>query len=496
VTMTKTHFWLRHDGCLGALAVLPMLLILGRAAQAEPDEPGPTTEPTASPPPEAEPSKSPVTTSGQPTATQEAAPYIEHMGPETFPGRSRGLYGGSLWLEPSFDGLQWPQNAHTGLGVSGQFWVDSGYETIERNVADVADSTMYFQQGRGLLRVTPAYVHGRFFVQGQAELVGNLCQTASTTNTVCSTGTFDTDDLWIRVGHWNSWDVKVGRFEGWEIYHLGMGLEPYTFERLGAGMFGAASISNAPNPPLEVPSLYGVNYLHDRPTNGLAVGNIAFHAYFTDYLRLELLARLGADNYQANRASGTTAATYLGGRPTAIFDIGWFKLKVGGEYLKRTPVMQAVGGDPLKKDPVEGTTQKGLGASAQFVFDPTVELGLNAAIGVQDQTDTMAKAVPENSYTTKSFGGFANVRLFDQALGGVGANWTEQLDSYLATGSNTNNYTSQLQGFAACQYLLAGQLYVKLVLAYARAKFQASDLTIPVWYNTMLSGRVRLMYLY
>jgi len=295
---------------------------------------------------------------------------------------------------------------------------------------------------------------------------------------------------------WNRWDVKVGRFEGWEVYHLGLGMESSTFERMGAGMFGAASISNAPNPPLEVPSLYAVNYLHDRPTNGLAVGNAALHAYPTESLRVEFLARLGADNYQANKATGTTAATYLGGRPTVIFDVGWFKFKAGLEYLKRTPVMQAVGGDPVKKDPVESMVQKGAGASVQFVIDPTVEFGLNAAIGSQTQTDTMAKEVPDNSYTTKSVGGFANLRLADGWLAGVGANWTEQLDSFLATGSTTNNYTSQLQGFAAFQYLLAGQLYIKAVLGYAQAKFQPSDPLIATWNNVMYSGRIRLMYLY
>jgi hypothetical protein len=479
----------------GALAGLPILLVLGAAAQAQPDEPAPTAEP-APQSTEAEPSTGAVTPRGPSPAAQDTAATIEHLGPETFPGRLRGLHGGSLWLEPSFHGLQWPQNTRTGLGLSGQFWVDSGIETIRRDVKDVANSTMYFQQGRGLLRVTPAYVRGNFFIQGQAELVGNLCQTASTTNNVCSTGTFNTDDLWVRVGHWNRWDLKVGRFEGWEIYHQGMGMDLYTFERLGAGMFGAASVSSAPNPPLEVPSLYGVNYLHDRPTNGLAVGNAAVHVYFTDFLRLELLARLGADNYQANRATGSTAATYLGGRPTAIFDIGWFKFKVGGEYVKRTPVMQAVGGDPVKKDPVESMVQKGLGASAQFVFDPTVEFGVNAAIGSQSQTDTMAQEVPENSYTTKSAGAFANVRLADPLLLGVGANWTEQLDSYKATSNASNNYTSQLQGFVAVQYLLAGQLYIKGVLGYAQAKFQPSAPDVAVWTNTMLSGRIRLMYLY
>jgi len=493
--MTQTR--LRQSGWIGSVVFFSTFIALGGVTQAAPAESDPPAE-SAAPSSEAEAAPAAVTTTSQSTSEPDTAPTIEHLGPETFPGGLRGLYGGSLWLEPSFHGLQWPQNTRTGLGLSGQFWVDTGYETIKRDVVDVANSTMYFQQGRGLLRVTPAYVRGRFFIQGQAELVGSLCQTASTANTVCNTGTFNTDDLWIRVGEWNRWDVKVGRFEGWEVYHLGMGMESSTFERLGAGMFGTvpSDSDRAPKPPLEAPSLYGVNYLHDRPTNGLAVGNAALHAYFTDYLRFELLARLGADNYQAYGVTSTNASTYLGGRPTAIFDIGWLKFKVGGEYLKRTPVMQAVGGDPLKKDPVEGTVQKGIGGSVQFVFDPTVELGFNAAIGSQTQTDTMAKDIPENTYTTKSAGGFANVRFADQWLAGVGANYTEQLDEYLATGSNTNNFTSQLQGFAAVQYLLSGRLYIKAVLGYAQAKFQPSDPAIQVWNNTMVSGRVRLMYLY
>ena len=91
---------------------------------------------------------------------------------------------------------------------------------------------------------------------------------------------------------------------------------------------------------------------------------------------------------------------------------------------------------------------------------------------------------------------FANVRLADGWLGGLGANWTEQLDSYVADQSSVNNYTAHLQGFAAAQYALAGRLYIKAVLAYARAKFQPSELSVAVWNNEMYSGRVRLMYLF
>ena len=196
----------------------------------------------------------------------------------------------------------------------------------------------------------------------------------------------------------------------------------------------------------------------------------------------------------------TRSSTYLGGRLAVILDMGWFKLKAGGEYQKRNPMMQAAD-NGQKKDPVEKLVQKGAGASAQFVIDPIVEFGLNAAIGKQSYTDatgnvfgtadTLAK-----SYTTKSVGGFANLRLADGLLAGVGANWTTQLDEYLATGSSANDYTAHLQGFGAIQYLLAGQLYLKAVFAYAYAKFQPSDVNTSVWNNAMYSGRIRLMYLY
>jgi hypothetical protein len=92
-------------------------------------------------------------------------------------------------------------------------------------------------------------------------------------------------------------------------------------------------------------------------------------------------------------------------------------------------------------------------------------------------------------------GGFANVRLAEGWLAGVGANFTTQLNDYTAPGSAANDYTSQLLGFAAIQYLLARQLFIKAEFAYAKALFQPSDF-VPSWNNYMYSGGVRLMYLY
>ncbi len=497
--MTHVPFW-RFRG-LVAIAVLLPFLTLGGNAKAQPNEDasGASLEPSGAP---RKTGPSPATGTTEANAPA-SAPFFQHLGPDTFPGHLRGLYGGSLWLEPSFDGLQWPQNPYTGVGFSGSVWVDNGYESITRNLAQLPNSSMYFQQGQALLRITPAYVHGRFFVQGQTELVGNLCQAANNgdaanevANTVClSTGTFTTDDLWMRVGEWNRWDVKVGRFEAWEIYHLGMGMDPYTLERLGAGMFGMSSNTT---PALEVPTLYGVNYLHDRPSDGLATGYAALHVYWTDSFRTEFLGKLGNDNYRSDNATGNTPSNYLGGRFAAILDLGWFKLKGGADYQKITPTTQTIEpGTPVhKKDAAAAIIQKGVGGSVQFIIDPIVEFGLNAAIGLQKQTDGFGREVPERTYTTKSIGGFANLRLAEGWLAGTGINWTTQLDSFKADNSNADDYTSQLQGFTALQYMLGGQFFVKAVLAYARADFQPSDISSAVWKNSMLSGRIRLMYLY
>src|SRR5262245_60001081 len=263
----------RHQR-LVAFAALPMLLAFrGTTNAAAPEEPAPDTEigsdeeaQLLAPKAKAVPAVS--ATPGSASAAQTSSPVFEHMGPETFPGRLRGIYGGSLWLEPDFQGLQWPQNTRTGLGVSADFWVDSGKAEIRRGTEQRPNSDLLFQQGRTLLRLTPAYVSGRFFAQAQMELVGNICQSKIS---ICLTsGTFTTDDLFIRFGAWNLWDLKVGRFRAWEVYHFGMGMEPYTFERLGAGMFGVNPLTT---PLLEAPLVYGVTYLYDRPSEGLAVGD-------------------------------------------------------------------------------------------------------------------------------------------------------------------------------------------------------------------------------
>ena len=80
---------------------------------------------------------------------------------------------------------------------------------------------------------------------------------------------------------------------------------------------------------------------------------------------------------------------------------------------------------------------------------------------------------------------------------GAGINFTWQNNKfYNAADSPSPDYTAHMQGFGAIQYLLAGQLYIRAVIGYARADFVASDQAIDVWSNYMYSGRLRMMYLF
>jgi hypothetical protein len=134
----------------------------------------------------------------------------------------------------------------------------------------------------------------------------------------------------------------------------------------------------------------------------------------------------------------------------------------------------------------------------QFVIDPRAEFGGSFASGVQESHENFETGDLQttDSFTRNSVGGFANLRLGALWLLGGGVNFTWQNDKYYQQNSGSPNYTAHLQAFGTIQYLLARQLYIRAVFGFARADFVASDESISVWSNTMISGRVRLMYLY
>jgi hypothetical protein len=435
----------------------------GAHAAAAPDAAAAVDDAAAPAPAASVPEPPPIEKGSAPPPPPEGGGHLfEQLSGSAYPaGRNRGLYGGSLWFSP-FHGLQWPYIPRTGIGFSGYVWLDNSYERLDRGDIGASSFKRYLQQGRFLFRVTPTYSDGRWFVQGQGELVLNKEQVTPLNNP-------DTDDVWIRTGHWKSWDLQVGRFEAWEVYHLGMGLDLNTLERQGA--FDLA------NP---TPDLYGVTFAFYRNRNA---GNVALHLYPTDYLRFELLAQVGNDG-----------SNTLGGRPAAIFDLGWFKLRGAAEYLKRTP--ETIGQR-------EVFTFKGAGGSAQFILDPYVEFGANFAAASVVHTDNGGALDGSGSYTSASYGGFANVALpvIDGLMLGVGFNRVDKKDKRNETDSAPGGRAgsfNHLQLFAAVQYLIGRQLFVKAVVGYADAYYNPDPTFYPnpAYNDKMTSLRVRLTYLF
>ena len=115
-------------------------------------------------------------TSTTPNVSLGAPGIVEELPASAYPEPvTRGLYGGPLWLD--MQGLQWPYTPRTGIGISGYGWLDNNYRYTR--IGDPNQSPHYtwlLQQGRFLLRVTPTYTNGTWFVQAQAEIVANKDQ--------------------------------------------------------------------------------------------------------------------------------------------------------------------------------------------------------------------------------------------------------------------------------------------------------------------------------
>jgi hypothetical protein len=427
-------------------------------ASAKSDAPAAETPPEKAPPEAGSPVAAPPPTLAPPPGD------VARLPPEAYPSEPiRGIYGGSLWL--TFHGLQWPTSPfhtdppRTQLGFSGYAWADTSYQVVTTGDQAAHDKNNWVHQARFALRATPTYTKGDMFVQGQGELV------AANSDDLSGSPPYvmRTDDLWVRVGSWNKWDVQVGRYQAWEIYHYGMGLDLNTAERIGA--------YNQQN--LRPNQIYGVSFLYDRPSG---FGNAALHVYPTKFLRAELLMQAGY--------AGTSNS--LGGRPAVILDFGMVKLKGAAEMR-----LVKSDNDVNKQD----EKYRGGGGAVQFIFDPRVEFGANGAYGNTDIIDQMGNKSLTGSVDMWSVGGFANVRIIDPLIFGVGANFS-RLDDTQVNERGEHGEFSHFQSFAALQALVLDQLFVKFVFGYARADFAPATSTADPWHDTSVSGRLRLMYLY
>ncbi|HTB56821.1 MAG TPA: hypothetical protein VLC06_03060 [Polyangia bacterium] len=386
---------------------------------------------------------------------------------------TRGLYGGPLWLD--LQGLQWPYMPQSGVGISGYGWIDGNYRLIRSGNSAISPRyTELLDQGRFLLRITPTYTNGSWFVQAQAEFVANTDQYDP------SSSVASVDDVWVRTGNLQMWDVTVGRFQAFDVYPLGMGLDLNTYERQGAY---DPIFTNTPNGPGAVPPIYGADYLLYRPTQA-KVGNVALHLYdLWRPLRIELLGQFGNDGTE----------NYLGARPAAIIDFGWLKLRGAAEYQYKFAEDPAA----TAKNTIKN---RGVAGSVQVVFAPYVEAGLNAGYAIYDAADAHAQGGEDDGASGNRFsaGGFVDVApapaVLPNLLLGAGGNYAT-LHNLLKDQDGNYERSTNLQVFVAAQYMFYRQLFFKVVGGYAKSHFENQATTSP-YDDDMFSVRVRLMYLY
>lgn len=420
-----------------------------------------------------------------PPGEVEREKAVGFVGVEELPGsaypepRVRGIKYGSLWL--TMQGYQWPYlpwkpgHASTVLGLSGSLWSDLSYAHITTTKKkNAANLKRWAQQDRAVLRATPTYsTSDGWFAQGQVELVGQ-----GNDFPVSGGQLGQIDDLYVRVGKWNVFDLTAGRFQGWELYHYGMGLDLNTLERSGA---------DHPTLSIHPPPIYGADFFWDRP-NG--PGDYALHFYPTNFLRGEVLGQIGTFG-----GLNTTAV-----RPVAILDLGIVKLKGAYEYGKNIP--QAAHAHQRER-------RNGAGVAAQFVLDPWIEGGINFAEGFLDTINDQAVPVPASSTTTRSVGGFVNAHIISSLILGFGIDFTHWEDlkkngnQTTANGARDPNFgkvdtADVFNTFFAIQYTLWERYYIKFVGSHGnfRNNDEGESPSANAFSNTELGGRLRFMMLF
>lgn len=340
-----------------------------------------------------------------------------------------------------------------GLHLSGDLYLDTGYEKSERGLKSEPDQTFWLQQGRFMLQVMALKTSGELFFAAQGQLLAHADEIEGDQH-------IDTDDAWAKFGRWDCWDVQLGRYEGWEVYHKGEGLERDTLEDLGA--FGG-------------PDIYEVNYAYYRQ-NGF--GQAALHLYPTGWLRFELGSVFGND----------LGFNSVGVRPAAIVDLGALKLKLAGEWR------QLANQEEGRKQEDE---QRGAGGSIQYFADGPdavvpIQIGINGAYGLVDRIDSFGRVDVRGSTDTLSLGAFVNVGVGQMSLG-LGGNFTQQgdRDDNPDTGA-TGEFTHQQTFLSLKRSIIVPEATAKVVFAHAKAELKPAIGSARQ--NEMMSVRFRLLF--
>jgi hypothetical protein len=363
-------------------------------------------------PAEAEPAPEPASTSKFHIAEEHRTEAATYRLPED-----------QIWSAPEWDGGR----------LHGQIELDTGYAQYRYpEQRDRPKETLHDMRGRFVLG--PTFRHdfpkSEYFLKVTGQFVAWVREQADDYQ-------INVDDVYVQFGSGKNWDLQVGRFMTWRVYHKGLGFDLYTLEDNGASE--AYPISNE----VFAVHTYEVDYIYLRnsPYVGEIAGRAAFHYYPLDNLGFELATAYGLAD---NRGTDT-----IGGRLAMDLRLPYAQFSAAGEYRSQfqTAPPHAIqdAGMPTERD-VEcaecgATKNYGFGGGLSLFFSP-VSVGGNFAIGWDKKKlgtgDANGKPAddPAGSDRRMSFGGYFELDigslLLDRALIlGVGANRTELvLDSF------------------------------------------------------------------
>lgn len=260
--------------------------------------------------------------------------------------------------------LEWHGNAQVDVAFLDYRFTDSS----------IPHEQLYDLRGRFVMGPTlyHAFRDG-YFVRARAEFVAWLRE-------INDSYQVNVDDAFVQGGKVGLWDVKVGRFFSWRVYHRGPGFDLFTSEDLGACVDGNCA---AQDPSDYAPRMYDVSNVYFRDTPG----RLAFHYYPTASSGIEALVQYGSmAGSSANTTSSGSVTTFsnsLGARLAGIFGLPLFRASAALELRHIEPTtdqVQAAEGGGTIPCPACGTSSDvGLGGGVELT---PRELGLELALNV------------------------------------------------------------------------------------------------------------------
>lgn len=459
---------------LGLLSVL--VLSAPRLAHAQPAEPGQAKGgPTQDDEEEEEEAPAGDKAAAKPEAAAEGeakasakveatAPAAANNGEVVVQPDDMSEHGNGFVHAESTSTMQW----HGGLEADTAY---AGYS--DKGV----DRPMAFYDMRGRFVVGPTLEHrfganNDWFVAARGEMVAWVREIGSYQ--------VNADDVYGQVGKKGLWDVKLGRFQTWRVYHKGAGFDLYTIEDQGAcTSAGLADGSCSLESNNFGPHTYEVSYNYYRES----AGKVAVHVYPAPFLGLEFAGALG----------NSGKVNQLGGRAAALFHIPLLRASAAVEYRGTAPGQDNL---PTCNNCNNTGHSIGYGGGVELTLKP-VAIGVNGA-QAKDTKYNVTTGVLDTDASAKrtSLGGYAEVDVGSLAIDrslilGFGLNRTEVVDQI-------NNFEQHYQGAAYAVFPLGfNDAAIKLVVSEAtldiqKAKGDGTATALPT--STMRAARLRFTY--